>query len=205
MKPAYLLLLRHAEKARGFGDTGLTDDGRRQASELANEIALWVPHQVVSSTLVRARETASIIAGRLSVTADECAELVERRVETAAGGGRDEFREEWSRVDADRDYVPYNGESSRMAGARLSNALRRIAARADGSRIAVVTHGGIIRDFVLNVEEACVNPRFLNHSLSGGDIPLVSGTLVSLSQAGFTVLAVGVMGDKLRRELRAHG
>jgi probable phosphoglycerate mutase len=195
------VLLRHGEKERGFGDSGLTEYGARQAAALGGELMGWGPPDIVSSTLARARETAAIIARILGVDTAERDDLVERKVEAPPGGGRDAFRQEWGRIDAERDYVSYAGESSRMAGARLANALRAIADGGHRSRIAVVTHGGIVRDFVLNVEEVEPQPEYSIGSLSASDIPLASGTIVTLGPSGFAILAVGLVGDDLTREL----
>jgi broad specificity phosphatase PhoE len=198
-------LIRHGEKERGLADLGLSDEGRRQTAALAEALAMWRPQLLVASPLVRARETAEELSTTLGLKPHIRADLVEREVKPPPGGGRDGFRAEWARIDAERDYLSYAGESSRMAGARLAGALRDIDASAQFSRVAVVAHGGVIRDFVLNVEEGEQSSKYSVSSLSASDIPLASATLVSLEDAEFSVAAVGLAGEELTTELRKRG
>jgi phosphohistidine phosphatase len=65
MLPAVrLFLVRHAKAAPGSPDElrSLTPDGREQARELAERLAAERPAVVLSSPLLRARETADAIA-----------------------------------------------------------------------------------------------------------------------------------------------
>ncbi len=70
-----LCLLRHAHAAdrdtwdRPDGERPLTEKGRRQAERLGGHLAGigFIPDAVLTSPLVRARETAEIVAGRLGV------------------------------------------------------------------------------------------------------------------------------------------
>jgi broad specificity phosphatase PhoE len=59
-----LYLVRHGEAASGFDghhDPGLSDLGRQQAADTAQRLAEMVPINLVSSPLLRARETASAL------------------------------------------------------------------------------------------------------------------------------------------------
>lgn len=70
-----LLLVRHGETddnippivVQGFSDTPLNDTGRRQAAELAEQLASEPICSVWSSDLVRASETAQIVGVRIGV------------------------------------------------------------------------------------------------------------------------------------------
>jgi phosphohistidine phosphatase len=59
-----LLLVRHAHSAPGEPDElrPLSDDGREQAGALAERLATRAPDAVLTSPLLRARETAAAIA-----------------------------------------------------------------------------------------------------------------------------------------------
>ena len=72
-----LILVRHAEAANGRPDAlrPLTDTGRRAAAKLGRRLAEEAPDAVVSSPLVRARETAAAIAGAAGIEAEEDARL----------------------------------------------------------------------------------------------------------------------------------
>ncbi len=72
-----LILVRHAEAANGRPDAlrPLTDAGRRAAAKLGRRLAEEAPDAVVSSPLVRARETAAAIAGAAGIEAEEDARL----------------------------------------------------------------------------------------------------------------------------------
>lgn len=72
-----LILVRHAEAANGRPDAlrPLTDTGRRAAAKLGRRLVEEAPDAVVSSPLVRARETAAAIAGATGIEAEEDARL----------------------------------------------------------------------------------------------------------------------------------
>jgi phosphohistidine phosphatase len=67
-----IFLVRHAEAAPGEPDElrPLTDDGRAAARALGDRLAAHSPDAVVSSPLLRARETAEAIADASGVTAE---------------------------------------------------------------------------------------------------------------------------------------
>jgi phosphohistidine phosphatase len=64
LPPVRLFLVRHAKAAPGSPDElrSLTPDGREQARELGERLAAERPAVVLSSPLLRARETADAIA-----------------------------------------------------------------------------------------------------------------------------------------------
>ena len=69
-----ILLARHGEtdwnrerRIQGHTDRPLTDEGRTQASVLAEELDRDPPDAVYSSDLVRAHETARIVANRFGL------------------------------------------------------------------------------------------------------------------------------------------
>ncbi|MGI8864465.1 MAG: histidine phosphatase family protein [Solirubrobacteraceae bacterium] len=72
---AGVLLARHGEtddnrepvRVQGFRDTPLNDTGRRQAAELAQRVSGEGIASLWSSDLIRARETAEIVGGRIGL------------------------------------------------------------------------------------------------------------------------------------------
>lgn len=67
-----LYLVRHGEAAAGWGedaDPGLSDQGRRQAAEMATALAPLGPLPVVASPLRRTRETAAALESAWGIAA----------------------------------------------------------------------------------------------------------------------------------------
>jgi broad specificity phosphatase PhoE len=70
-----IYLLRHGATEKpgvllGQCNAALSEQGRGQARETARQLAAEPIERIVSSTLLRARETAAILAGRLGITAE---------------------------------------------------------------------------------------------------------------------------------------
>jgi broad specificity phosphatase PhoE len=137
-----LLLVRHGEtdwnadgRLQGQTDRPLTDFGRRQARELAEELADEQLEAIYASDLARARETAEIVGRRLDLAVALDTDLREKDWGT------------WEGLTAvERDRVEFVGESTEEHQARILRALGRIAERhPDGGRVLVVTHGGSMR------------------------------------------------------------
>jgi broad specificity phosphatase PhoE len=136
------MLVRHGEtdwnaegRLQGQTDTPLNDFGRRQARQLAEELAGDQVEAIYSSDLSRARETAEIVAERLGLPVVLDPDLREKDWGT------------WEGLTAvERDRVEFVGESTEAHQERMLRALRGISERqpADG-RVLVVTHGGSMR------------------------------------------------------------
>ncbi|HEY3462506.1 MAG TPA: histidine phosphatase family protein [Gaiellaceae bacterium] len=137
-----LLLVRHGEtdwnadgRLQGQTDRPLSDFGRRQARQLADELADEELEAIYSSDLSRARETAEIVAERLELPVVLDPDLREKDWGT------------WEGLTAvERDRVEFVGESTEEHQKRILRALRRISERHPGDgRVLVVTHGGSMR------------------------------------------------------------
>jgi probable phosphoglycerate mutase len=137
-----LLLVRHGEtdwnaegRLQGHTDRPLSDYGRRQAQQLANELEHEELEAIYSSDLARARETAEIVGERLGLLVVLDPDLREKDWGT------------WEGLNAvERDRVEFVGETTEAHQERMLRALRRIAERNPGNRrVLVVTHGGSMR------------------------------------------------------------
>ena len=140
-----VVLLRHAEtewskagKHTGRTDIPLTDDGRRHAAGLPERIAGRTFALVLSSPLVRARETAAI-AG-LEPELDD--DLMEWDYGAYEGRTTKEIRAERPGWDLWTQGVP-EGESPDDVGARADRVIARALA-ADGD-VCLVAHGHLLR------------------------------------------------------------
>lgn len=149
-----LLLIRHAESEHhikglsgGWTDTPLTPHGRWQAERLADrmvdEVADDSSLALVSSDLLRASQTAEIIARTLSVTVDEDANFREINNGSAVGLTIDKARKiELPRTEPVGDWIPYpGGESWNQLYTRAGGALERLSSRYPDSVVVLVTHG----------------------------------------------------------------
>ena len=137
-----LLLVRHGEtdwnadgRLQGQTDRPLSDFGRRQARQLADELADEQLEAIYSSDLSRARETAEIVGERLGLPVVLEPDLREKDWGT------------WEGLTAvERDRVEFVGESTEAHQERMLRALRRISGLHPGDvRVLVVTHGGSMR------------------------------------------------------------
>lgn len=150
-----LLLARHGEsdwnqskRWQGFADRPLTELGRQQAAALAERLEETELDAVYSSDLLRARETAEIVARSKGQTIQMTPELREVDVGSWSGLTRAEaearFPEGYARWLQGREGWE-DGETYRQLGDRVVRAIQRIAKEHDGERVLVVAHGGTIR------------------------------------------------------------
>lgn len=153
-QPFIITLLRHGESVgnaesrwQGQSDFALTDRGRAQARALAER---WQSEGVkfdliVTSPLVRAKETAEIIAAALNLGVESDPLWQERDNGEFAGLTDDEVRNNFTHPDF---YTPYDpvggdGEGDWELFLRAGQALHNLLKRAPGSYL-VVSHGGIL-------------------------------------------------------------
>jgi broad specificity phosphatase PhoE len=136
------LLIRHGEtdwnadgRLQGQTDRPLSDFGRRQARQLADELHAEKFEAIYSSDLTRARETAEIVGERVGLAVALDPDL------------REKDWGSWEGLTAvERDRVEFAGESTEAHQQRTLRALRRISERHPGDgRVLVVTHGGSMR------------------------------------------------------------
>lgn len=145
-------LVRHAIKEKAIGDVSITPKGILQAESTARYLSSLPITMIVTSHLRRAKETAEYIALKTISIVTEDSRLRER-----ANWGDlpeqtfDEFVVMWEQCTRDPDYIPPVGDSAKQAGERLSSLLSELAKNnPPGSNIVVVTHGGLITDFLVS-------------------------------------------------------
>ena len=173
-----LLVVRHGQSEwnatgrwQGRADPPLTDEGRRQSKVAGG--ALGTFDAVVASPLLRAAETATIIAERLGigpVLTDP--DLVERDAGEWQGLTRSQIQEGWPGFLDDGRRPPGYEPGDAMLTRTLS-VLERISERMGDGDVLVVSHGGV----VYALEQACGEPwrRLPNlgarwFEVSGGDL-----------------------------------
>jgi broad specificity phosphatase PhoE len=175
-KAAHICVTRHGETdwnrrgiLQGWFDVPINDLGRRQAHEMAVRFADVGFSAVWSSTLVRARETAEIIAAALHLPPPLCHDgLKERHFGAIQGIPKDELAElnpalleQILRRNPAASFI--DGESMDEFADRVLRALDDIGTRHHGQRVLVISHGwvmdvatrhvnGLARDTILPVK-----------------------------------------------------
>jgi len=144
-----ILLARHGEtdwnrerRVQGHTARPLTDEGRGQALALADELAGEPIDAVYSSDLVRAHETARIVAERLGLDVVVLPQLRERDFGTWEGLTDDEILERFPQA---RNGPWGDAESREEMLERVREALGRISDAHPDGRVLVITHGGPVR------------------------------------------------------------
>jgi alpha-ribazole phosphatase/probable phosphoglycerate mutase len=137
-----------ANRFQGHSNRPLTKEGRRQAEALAELVAHKNVDAIYSSPLIRALETAQIVAARTGLEVTELDDL--REVDTGSWSGlsraevQERFPEGFERWIAGGSGWE-DGETYEEMGERALRAVRTIAAAHLNKRVLVVSHGGPIR------------------------------------------------------------
>ncbi|MCM2323824.1 MAG: histidine phosphatase family protein [Oligoflexia bacterium] len=156
-----LYLFRHGEtdwnregRFQGHIDVPINATGRAQARALVPRLRPLGLEVVLSSDLLRAQETAGIVAAELGVRVLSDPRLREAHLGEAQGLTREEigarFGEEvvkrWRSIDvSDADVSYRGGETGRQVMDRVFEALEAVFEAQPFATIGVCTHGGVIR------------------------------------------------------------
>ena len=153
--PTTLVLVRHGEtdwnrenRFQGHTDVPLNEAGREQARALAQDLELGSVDAIYSSPLIRAHETALILAERYDLPVGGIDALMEVDVGSWSGLTRAEVESLFPH--GFRRWLEYghgwdDGESYDELGARVVSGLLRIAEAHPHRTVLAVTHGGPIR------------------------------------------------------------
>ncbi|MBT8217911.1 MAG: histidine phosphatase family protein [Acidimicrobiia bacterium] len=184
-----LTLIRHgqtdanvADLWQGISEGDLTVDGRAQVEALAG----WYPglDSLYASPLRRAQDTAAALAAAFGVDVGRHDGVIEMNLGEWENRTTAEIQADWSQLwdeifergeDLPRGT---SGESLASAATRMEAALQELAHRHAGARVGVVSHGGAIRSYVLNLLDvghagrdrlAFVDNTAVTHVLIGED------------------------------------
>jgi probable phosphoglycerate mutase len=149
-----LYLIRHGETMSAIqglvGDADLSPLGILQAKRLRDRLAATreiAPDVLISSTYLRAQQTAQIIAPALGLPVILDDTIQEMRPGEAEGMPVDEFRKQFGEPDfQEQPFRPLapGGESWKQFVFRIGAALDRIIHEYEGKTIVLVCHGGVI-------------------------------------------------------------
>lgn len=176
-----------AQRMQGSSDIPLNATGRKQALEAARGLSPDIHGRpwdiIVSSPLIRARETARIIATGIGLDLGPAyPNLTERDYGEAEGATQEEINARWP-----QGTIP-GLEPIDSVIARGTHALELIARRYGSANVLIVCHGTLIRhtlsaltgqdtDEIINGSVATLSPHekgWLVHTIN--DRPFVSGT-----------------------------
>jgi broad specificity phosphatase PhoE len=158
-----ILMARHGEtdwnresRFQGHADTALNDAGRGQARELAERLTRERIVAVYASPLLRALETAEIVAARLELAVETVDGLREVDVGSWSGLTRTEVEQRYP--DGYRRWLALDhgwedGESYEELGQRVLASLSELAGRHPGERVLAVSHGGPMRSAIAAADE----------------------------------------------------
>ena len=162
MQGVRILLVRHGETVwnqenrwQGQADVPLSDNGRGQSWRLARRLDAEKRsvQAIYTSDLSRAVDTALILGRTLGVEPTIETGWREMNIGTWSGLRTGEViarhPEEWERLRAGEDLPRGGGETFAHFQGRLIDAARSLVARHPGQQVAVVTHGGAVRAFLL--------------------------------------------------------
>lgn len=160
--PATFYIVRHGQSdgniqkiVQGQSDSYLTEEGKRQASQLTDELKYINFDAVFSSDSVRAKETAEIIATEKQILVQESALLREHSMGQWEGRGEEDYYttykerfekyQELSEQEKWQSKIPDDVESDEEVSARFMKFVYETATHHPGKTVLVVTHGGVIR------------------------------------------------------------
>lgn len=163
-----LYIVRHGETEwnvqriiQGQTDSRLTEKGQKQAKILAERFRNIKFDAVFSSDLVRAQRTAEIISIEHSLAVKTVKVLRERKFGRFEGKKEEEFEREFKQVFdkinqlSQGERLKYkladDIESDEQIVSRFITFLREIAVAYAGKTVLVVTHGGIIKHFLVHL------------------------------------------------------
>jgi broad specificity phosphatase PhoE len=163
MSSVRLLLVRHGETTwnqenrwQGQADVPLSDAGRVQARLLAQRLRAddRRVHAIYASDLSRAFETAEILSEMLRMPLNPDSGWREMNIGVWSGLTTAEVIErhavEWERLRAGEDLPRGGGETFAQFQGRIIQSAQRLAQRHIGEQIVIVTHGGVVRAFLLH-------------------------------------------------------
>lgn len=195
MEYTIVYLIRHAETIdeKGIRNTGenfqtinemeiLSVEGEEQAKKLSENIELQNMDVIWSSNYTRAKATAKYIANENDLEYNLDKRLCERKLgnlEDLAKFMNDKETRDPSREQlAFPEFKTRNGESAIDTNKRMNEFISEILEEYKGKRIAVVSHGGAIKFYLLSYCK--VNER-LNLEYEGKELVIASPCILKMT------------------------
>ncbi|MCL4392301.1 histidine phosphatase family protein [Patescibacteria group bacterium] len=161
-----IYLVRHGESEGNIGkvvggNPALTENGKKQAAKTAQKLKDVRFDAVFSSNLLRAKQTAEIIALEKKLAVETRDIIRERSYGSLDGTDADKFGELIREARANlgklagavkfHNTYPEGVENNIDLASRMITFLREIASAYAGKTVLVVSHGGIMRAFLIHL------------------------------------------------------
>lgn len=150
MRLTRVYLARHGRTAlnaagvlRGQIDVPLDDVGQHQALRLAQALSVFSPRRVISSPLLRARQTAQAVAEKIGVEVIVDQRLRDRHYGPWAGMRPEVVARQWGSLDAAPGLEPLEEMDERFL-----DAVRENANLADGEPVVIIAHDVLNRRLI---------------------------------------------------------
>lgn len=160
----------------------LSIEGEEAAKKLSENDELNKIDTIWCSSYVRAKQTAKYIAYKNKIQYNLDDRLCERKlgnIEDLAEFMKDKETRDPSREQlAFLDFKTRDGESANETNKRMTECINEIIKKYEGKRIAIVSHGGSIKFFLLNY--CSVNEK-LNLDYKGTELNITSPCLLKLT------------------------
>ena len=195
MQDTIIYLIRHAETLEENGIRNTNEDsqminekeilsvqGEEQAKKLSKNVELQNIDVIWTSNYTRAKATAKYIANQNNLQYNLDKRLIERKlgnIEDLAKFMNDKETRDPSREQlAFPDFKTRDGESAKDTNKRMNEFINEILEKNQGQRIAVVSHGGAIKFYLLSYCK--VNER-LNLEYKGKELAITSPCLLKMT------------------------
>jgi len=180
MRKKTFYIIRHAQKMKAYGDPVLTQLGEEQARLTAKYLTNFPITRIITSSSLRAKQTARYITNELELNF-EISEFLKERVNWGEDPQQTfaDFLIMWKKASKKRNWQPPLGDSSLNSGRRLEKVVTDLLTSTD-EHIVLVTHGGIITDFLRNVFTKNELNRFIQNFESTLDVNIKECSLTIL-------------------------
>lgn len=166
-----IALIRHGEtnwnleeRIQGQRDIPLNEAGRKQAEALAERLKREDWDRIISSDLLRAKETAEIIAIKTGIPLLRVdVRLREKSYGKLEGTTADERIAQWGKR---WNTLEYGVESNESAKRRASELVDDVTQEFRGQRIVIVSHGGLLHQLIKSKFSLDYSGKIHNTSLS---------------------------------------
>ncbi|WP_100012976.1 histidine phosphatase family protein [Lentibacillus sediminis] len=147
MKKVYII--RHCEAQGQSGEALLTEEGRKQALELANHFSGMKIDRILSSPFERAFQSIKPLAEQLNLTVEMNQQLTERVLSTE---NLSDWLPKLRATFDDMDLRYAGGESSREAMKRIGEVLQGVW-ESEAENTIIVTHGNLMSLLLKHINE----------------------------------------------------
>ena len=195
MKETIIYLIRHAETVdeNGIRNTNedfqsineneiLSIEGEEEAKRLSQNSELKNIDTIWTSYYTRSKATAKYIANENKLQYNLDQRLAERKLGNIEDLAK--FMEDKETRDPSREQLAFpefktrDGESAKETNKRMNDFIEEILEKYEGKRIAIISHGGAIKFYLLNY---CNVNKNLNLEYKGEELNITSPSLLKLT------------------------